>query len=230
MKSPQRTARIAGALYLAVLIFAILGGLRFSLIKPGDISSTIANIQANQLLFRLGAVSDLIHVTSFLLLAWSLYVVFKPVNKELSLLFVFIVLASVAVQSVNLLINYSAMQTLIQPTTTTTFELPQLQAQADFFQSLFDNGTLIAQVFFGLWLFPLGYVVSKSGYVPKILGTLLMIGSVGYLLDVLVFFIFPQYRIISTPGLIIATISELSLTFWLLFKGINTNSKALKSA
>ena len=230
MKSPQRTARIAGALYLAVLIFAILGGLRFSLIKPGDVSSTIANIQANQLLFRLGTVSDLIHVTSFLLLAWSLYVVFKPVKKELSLLFVFIVLASVAVQSINLLINYSAMQTLIQSTTTTTFDLPQLQAQADFFQSLFDNGTLIAQVFFGLWLFPLGYVVSKSGYVPKILGTLLMIGSVGYLLDVLVFFIFPQYRIISTPGLIIATISELSLTFWLLFKGININPKALKAA
>ncbi len=230
MKSPQKTARIAGALYLAVLIFAILGGLRFSLVKPADVTSTIANIQANQLLFRLGAVSDLIHVTCFLLLAWSLYVVFKPVNKEISLLFVFIVLASVAVQSVNLLINFSAMQTLIQPTTTTTFELPQLQAQADFFQVLFDNGTLIAQVFFGLWLFPLGYVVSKSGYIPKILGTLLMIGSVGYLLDVLVFFIFPQYRIISTPGLIIATISELSLTFWLLFKGIDTNSKALEAA
>jgi hypothetical protein len=87
------------------------------------------------------------------------------------------------------------------------------------------HGILIAQIFFGLWLLPLGYLVFKSGYLPRVLGVLLMFGCFGYLIHVFQYFLFPSYEVIAYPGLAVATIAEFSLLGWLLLKGAKIPSK-----
>jgi len=218
--SQRKAARVAGFLYLCVWVFALIPGfIRSSLVVPGDAATTANNIMASEMLFRIGFVIDLIHQACLLLLAWVLYVLFKPVNKNLALLFVLCISVSAAIQCINLL-NYSAaLHVLSVSDYMTVFETDQLHALAMFYLDLNMPGILIAQIFFGGWLLPLGYLVFKSGYLPRILGVLLMIGSCGYLIDVFISFLFPSYRAISIPGLAVATIAEFSLPMGLLLKG-----------
>ena len=99
------------------------------------------------------------------------------------------------------------------------FPVDQLQAQAMFFINLYANGFIIAQLFYGTWLLPLGYLVYKSGFLPKLLGYLLMIDFFAILMWFFQFFLLPGYEVISYPGLAISFIAEFSLGIWLLVKG-----------
>jgi hypothetical protein len=226
MNSPRKVARVAGFLYLIVWLTVLFGSLRFTLIVTGDAIATAEKINASVWLFRVGTVGDLIHITSLLLLAWALYILFKPVNRDIALLFLLIVSVSVAVQSVNLLIQFSSLRALSDAAYSTVFDTNQLDAELKFVQNTFENGTHVAQVFFGLWLLPLGYVAYKSGYLPRIIGILLMIGSVGYLVDVLIFYLLPEHSVFSIPGLLIATIAEFALPAWLLVRGVSVKQPA----
>jgi hypothetical protein len=230
MNTINKTARVAGFLYLLVIVFVFFAGVRYSLIVPGDAATTANNIRADELLFRIGFVGDLIHSTCFLLLAWALYVLFKPVNKNLALLFVLFVVACVVIQCINLLINFTGLLLLSDADYLTLFEADQLHAQEMLFRNLYENGILIAQIFFGLWLLPLGYLVYKSGYLPRILGILLMIGCFGYLIDFFQYFLFPDYEVITYPGLAVATIAEISLCGWLLLKGVKVQQPVTREA
>ena len=189
---------------------------------------------ANGLLFRIGFVSDLIHETLFLLVAWTLYVLLKPVNKNHALLMVILALVSVSIQGINLLIQFAAVELLSGASYLTVFAADQLHAQVMFFLNLQNHGIIIAQIFSGLWGFPLGFLIFKSGFLPRILGILLMIGSIGYPIDSIQYFLFPNYRaIISLVVLMPAVIGLFSLTLWLLFKGVNVEQwekRALETA
>ena len=219
--SQHRVAKVAGVLYLMVAVFAIFSGLiRFNPILSGDAATT-----PNSFMISVGIVGELIHLTCFLVLAWALYVLFKPVNNTLALLLVSCVLVSVAIQSINLLNQVASLHALSGAEYLTAFTVDQLHALARFYIDLQMDGVIIAQVFFGLWLLPLGYLVSKSGYVPKIFGVLLMIGCFGYLIDVLQFFLFPGYEVITYPGLAVAAFAELSFPVWLLLKGVKVQPK-----
>jgi hypothetical protein len=222
VNSNKKTARIAGALYLMVIIFGAFAevGVRSSLIVPGDAVATAAKIVASESLFRIGFMSDLIMMTCYFLLAFTLYVLLKPANNNLSLLFLLFTLASVAIMSLNMLNQFAALLLLSGADYLTVFSADQLQALALLFIDLHKYGYFIAQIFFGLWLLPLGYVGLKSGYFPRVLSIMVMLACVGHLIQYFQIFLFPGYEVITYPGLAIATIGEFSLCFWLLLKGV----------
>ena len=231
MNSLKKTARVAGLLYLIFIVLAFLGGFLYaSLIVPGNAAETAQNIMANEWQFRSSFVINLIYQTCFILLVWALYVLLKPVDKNLALLFVFCTLVAVAIHCINLLIQYAAIELLSGASYLTVFEADQLHAQVMFFLNLHNHGILIAQIFFGLWLLPLGYLVYKSGSFPRILGVLLMIGCFGYLIDFFQYFLFPNFEVITYPGLAVATVAEFSLCGWLLIKGVKTQQPAARQA
>jgi len=218
MNSIQKTARMAGFLYfiyMVTTIFAEVVG-RSKFLVFGDASTTANNIMASEWLFRLGFVCDLLSAVFFLLAAWALYVLLKPVNKELALLFLLLNLGGVAVYSINLLNQFAALLLLSGADYLKVFRVDQLQASALFFLNLYKNGYWISQIFFGAWLFPLGYLVFKSGFLPRILGILLMIHCAGWLMTFLQFFLFPGFGVITYLTYPLGFISEFGLTLCLL--------------
>lgn len=229
MSSIKKTARIAGVLYLLVVVFGAFAevGVRASLIVPGDAAATAQNIMTSASLFRIGFMSDLIMMTCYFFLAYTLYLVLKHANQELSLLFVLLTLASVAIMSLNMLNQFAALLLLSGADYLKVFSVDQLQALAMLFLNLHKYGYFIAQIFFGLWLLPVGYVGFKSGYFPKLLGILVILACFGHLIQYFQVFLFPDLEVITYPGLAIATIAEVSLCFYLLIKGVKEQPASL---
>jgi hypothetical protein len=151
------------------------------------------------------------------LLPLALYKLLKPVNKNIALIMVLFALASVPMAMLNMLNYFAALLLLNSADYLRAFGADQLHAQVMFFLDLYGYGAYIPQ-FLGLWLLPLGYLVFKSGFLPRILGVLLMIGCFGYLIDAVSFFLFGNS--IATLSLL-AFIGELLFAVWLLIKGVN---------
>ena len=221
MSSLNKTARMAGFLYLMYIIITIPADVlaRSPLIVFGDAATTARNIMASEWQFRIGIVGDLVSAVFFLLAAWALYALLKSVNKDFALLFLLLNLGGVAVYSINLLNQFAAVLLLSGTDYLKVFQVDQLQALAMFFLNLHKNGYWIAQIFFGAWLFPLGYLVYKSGFLPKILGIVMMIHFVGWTLTSLQFFLFPGFTAITYVTYPLGFISEFGLTLWLLIMG-----------
>ena len=221
MSSLNKTARMAGFLYLMYIIITIPADVlaRSPLIVFGDAATTARNIMASEWQFRIGIVGDLVSAVFFLLAAWALYALLKSVNKDLALLFLLLNLGGVAVYSINLLNQFAAVLLLSGTDYLKVFQVDQLQALAMFFLNLHKNGYWIAQIFFGAWLFPLGYLVYKSGFLPKILGIVMMIHCVGWTMTSLQFFLFPGFTAITYVTYPLGFISEFGLTLWLLIMG-----------
>jgi hypothetical protein len=153
-------------------------------------------------------------------LALALYVFLKPVNKSLSLLAAWFRLVYATILGITLLNLIIVLELLTGADYLTVFETDQLHALGLLFLNAFSYGWQIGIVFFGLHLFVLGYLIFKSGYIPRILGVLLIIGSLGYLIDSFAQFLLLNYdATITLVGTATATIGELLFMFWLLLKG-----------
>jgi len=222
MNTNNKTARMAGLLYLIYIVITIVADVfgRSPLIVYGDAATTARNIMASEWQFRIGITGDLVSAVFFLLAAWALYVLLKSVNKNLALLFLLLNLGGVAVYSINLLNQFAAVLLLSGADYLQVFQADQLQALAMFFLNLHHNGYWIAQIFFGAWLFPLGYLVYKSGFLPRILGIVMMIHFVGWTMTTLQFFLFPGFGVITYLTYPLGFISEFGLTLWLLIMGV----------
>jgi hypothetical protein len=234
MNTIQKTARMAGFLYLVFIVTTIAADAlaRSPLIVFGAAAATARNIAAAEWQFRSGIIGDLVSAVFFFLAAWALYVVLKPVNRDLALLFMLLNLGGVAVYSINLLNQVAAVLLLGGADYLKAFQTDQLQALAMFFLHLHHNGYWMAQVFFGAWLFPLGYLVYKSGFLPRILGVVMMIHCAGWLLTFLQFFLFPGLGAITYLTYPLGFVSEFGLTLWLLVKGVDVekwNQRNLES-
>jgi len=217
----QKDARRAGFLYLAFVMTCIFAGVaRSSLIAYGDALKTADLLRNSEWLLRIVSVVDLVSAVLFLLAAWALYVLLKPVHRNLAMLFLLLNAAGVAVQCLSLLFLFVPMMINGSTDFQTSFQPSQLNALNMMFLNLHKSGFTIAQIFFGTWLFPLGYLVYKSGFLPKWLGILLMADCVGCLIWFLQFFLLPGFDMITYPGLAIGFIAEFSLSFWLIFKGL----------
>jgi hypothetical protein len=193
---------------------------RSPLIVMGDAAATASNIVAHEWQFRVGIVGDLLAGVLFFLAAWALYALLKPVNKNLALLFLLLNLGGVAVRfAIDL--NYVAALLLTSGTEPlNVFQADQLQALAMAFLHLQKNGYWASQIFFGVWLFPLGYLVFKSGFLPKFLGVILMVHCFTWTTTSLLYFLFvPGYTAITTISFPLGFIAEFGLTLWLLIKG-----------
>jgi hypothetical protein len=152
-------------------------------------------------------------------------VLLKPVNKNIALLFLLLNLGGFAIWCLSLLNLFAGLLLLSGADYLKVFQPDQLQAML--FINLYKNGYIIAQIPYGLWLFPLGYLVFKSGFLPKILGILLIVDGFGLLIYVFQRFLLPGYEVISYPCMAVSFIAELSLALWLLIKGVKDQKPAL---
>lgn len=214
LTSPLVLARLAGLIGIIVLAsgsFSNYAGSR--IIVRGDTATTSANILASESFFRLGIVSGLLMILFWMFYALLLYKLLKPVDKGHAMLMLVLVLVCVPVFMLNQVNLYAALP----------LAADHMQAQMTFYLDLHRHGNVIAAIFFGLWLFPLGLLVFRSGYLPRVLGILLMIGCFGYLVLFIQVFLFPgtEATLWTNPLLVVTHISELSLMLWLLIKGVN---------
>jgi hypothetical protein len=216
--SPRLAGRIAGWGILAMALIAPFAEfyVRQRLVVPGDAGATATNITAHETLFRLGIVAFLVVIILDVVVAWGLYVLLKPVSRSVSVLMawarlVFAVIFAVAV--VNLL---SAVHLITDPTSRAAFQPTQLNAQMMASLNAFSAGWAVALVFFGIHLILIGYLAWKSGYIPKLVGILLVIAGLGYAADSFIGFLVPDY--VPTAALF-TFVGELVLALWLVIRG-----------
>jgi len=228
MNTNKKTARIAGFLYLSFIVFSAIANAvgRKGIIIDGDAAATAANIIAQGTLFRVGFVSDLLSALLFLLTAWALYALLKQVNRTLALLFLLLNLCGVAMQCFSMILLYAALPLASGGGYLAAFTTDQLNAQAMFFLGLYNAGFTSAQLFYGAWLFPLGYLVFKSGFLPRILGIVLLVHCVGWLMTFLQSFLFPGFEAITYVSYPLGFIAEFGLTLWLLIMGAKEQKPA----
>jgi hypothetical protein len=219
MNSNNRAARIAGFLYFMYIVTSFIANW-FGRFVSVDASVTVNHIMAHESQFRIGFVISLFSYVLFLLAAWYLYVLLKPVDKNMALLFLLLNLGGFAILVLSHLNLFSSLLLLSGADYLKVFQPDQLQAQAMLFVNLYKNGSTVAQIPYGIWLFPLGYLVFKSGFLPKILGILLIADCFGLLIYVCQRFLLPGFIIISYPCLVISFIAEISLSLWLFIKGV----------
>jgi hypothetical protein len=230
MNTNKKTARMAGFLYLLYIVVSIFADVlgRSKLIVLGDAATTARNIIESAWQFRIGFVVDLVAALLFLLTAWALYVLLKQVNENLALLFLLLNLVGVAVWCVSDLFLITSQLLLSSADYLKVFQADQLQALAMLFLYIYKNGfSGIAQIFFSAWLFPLGYLVFKSGFLPKILGIILMVECFGWLMYPIQFFLFPGNEVLTYLSSAVGFIGEFSLALWLLIMGAKEQKPAL---
>lgn len=218
----NKKARSAGILYIIMAGFLIFSGMYVDpkLFVSGDAMSTVSNILSSAWLFRLGFVGNLVGYILNLFLVLVLFDLFKSVNKSQARLMVILIVAGVSIAFLNILNQYTPILLFSGAEHLSSFNPAQLQTLSMVFLDMYTHGTMIAEIFWGLWLIPLGLLVFKSGFVPKILGVLLIIGCFGHLISFLSTFLFPDYSVILIPIAETAMIGEIPIFLWLLIKGV----------
>ena len=228
--SPLVRARVAGALYLFSNIFApfTLLYLPSRFIVRGDAAATASNIMASVTLFRLGIVGNLFTFIANIFLALALYQLLKVVNKNMATLMVILFMVGIPIAMLNEITQLAVLRLLSGADYLNVYAIDQLQALAYLLMGLHDQGLLIAHIFFGLWLLPMGYLVFRSGFIHKIVGILLVIAGIGYVVQSFAAFLGYNLDIIVFTGL-----GELVFLLWLLIKGVDVEQwkkRALESA
>ncbi len=184
MESIKRQARKAGLLYLVLGVSAPIGLLYVpgQLYVSGNAAATAEKIRASEWLLRLGIASELFHQVIVIFLVLALYRLFKPVGEALARQLVILgALVSVPIMFVNVLNHVAALVLVGDADFLAVFDRPQRDALAYLFLRLHSHGVVVASVFWGLWLFPFGMLVIRSGFIPRILGVLLMVAGSAYL-------------------------------------------------
>ena len=227
MNSTKRKARIAGWLYLLLALTGIFNLIYVpsTLVVFGDATATAENIRSSELLFRSGILSGLISNVIFVFLVLALYRLLKETSHNQAMLMVTLVVISVATGFANTINQLGALIALSGADFLSVFEKPELDAIAYLFIRLNSWGIQIIQIFWGLWLFPFGLLVYRCGFIPKILGVLLMIAGFGYLLGSFMFQILPQYDDALSTFIMILEMGELPIIFWLLIVGAKAQSE-----
>jgi len=223
--SPRKAARVTGFAFIIMTISAIFTNffVRQRLIVPGDAATTANNIMANELLFRSSIPSWIIVLTCDVVVVLTLYILLKPVNKSLALITAWFRLVYTAIHGSALINLIFILQLLSGADYLTVFETDHLHALMLLFLNGRPYGFLIGSAFFGFHLFLLGYLVYKSGYLPRIFGVWLISASLFYLIDSSANFLLPNYEAYAAIFLLVgfATgFSELFLGLWLLVKGV----------
>ena len=219
MNSTKKTARIAGLWYLMISIpgaFSLLY-IPSHFIVSGDAGATASKILASEFLFRIGILSEVIGFLGFIFVVRALYRLLSGVNKSYASLMVTLMLVSIPISLLNVLNEIAALKLVRGGGYLSVFDKGQLEALAMLFLHLHFQGFVVAQVFWGLWLIPFGILVYKSGFLPRILGVLLIIACFGYLANSLDGFGVLPHGVSSVVGQL--TICELPIILWLLIMG-----------
>ena len=221
-------ARITGGVYLAFMV-ASVGANALGHIGLGDAQQIYGAITTSGWAFRLGLVVAFVSAFLFLMAAWGLYVLLRPVNQDLALLFLLLNTVGVAIQCASMLQLVSAMLMVDVGGGLPSFQAAQSEAMAQLAINVYRTGFVTAQLFFGTWLFPLGYLVYKSGLLPRFLGVLLILDGVAEMIWFLQALLLPAYPQIKVPGTFVSLLAEVGLALWLLIMGVKVNKPAIDS-
>src|SRR3989475_2003124 len=228
MHPTDKAARVAGAVYLSMVVTAPFSLIYIpsTLIVRGNATATANNILAHETLFRLGIVADLITSIIFICVVLALYRLLSGVNKTLASLMVALVLVSAAVGFMNVLNNIAALTLFRGSDFLAVLDKPQRDALAMLFIRLHGQGNVINEIFWGLWLFPFGVLVMRSGFLPRILGVLLIVNCFAYLAQSLTSLLLPDYASVVAQWTFPALFGELWIMLWLLIRGAKVPAEA----
>ena len=225
VSSPKRLARIAGIFYLIV---GITGGFAEGFVDPkiyvaGNAAATAGNVLANQGLVRMSVVSHLVDAVFFVLTAMALYILLEHVHKSMARAMLVFVAVAVGIITLNAVFQFEGLQVATNASYVTAFGAAGSNALVLLLLDIQHYGTLTAQVFFGLWLAPLGYLAYKSGLFPKALGVTLVAATVCYLVHLITAFLVPGFHEQIQPFIVIVpTIAEIWMVLYLLVVGVKT--------
>jgi len=222
--SPQRYARIGGVLYLYIIAAGTFAEVfvRSRLIVSADAAATARNIMANELLFRLGFSGEFLHLACDVAVAVILYALLRPVDRNIALLAALMRLACDIILAISGLSHFAVLRLLGGSAYLETFSSDQLESLALLAMRLHGDGYGISLVFFSFACLALGYLIFRSGYLPRALGALLAIAGVCYLLNSFAHFLAPAFAAALFPAIFVPIfVAELSLSLWLIVKGVD---------
>jgi hypothetical protein len=225
MESMQKQARTAGLLYLLTAITAPVGLILVprALVVVGNAAATAERIRASEWLLRVGIASELFHQVVCIFIVLLLYRLFRPVSELLAQqLLILGALVSVPIVCLNVLNEIAALILIKSPAFLAVIDRSQTEALAYFFLRLHSHGLNVAQLFWGLWLLPFGLLVIRSGFIPRVLGWLLLLAGTAYAVDSFVTILLPQAaKFVEGPAMLLE-LGELPIIFWLAIVGVRT--------
>jgi hypothetical protein len=219
--SRKTRARIAGAIYLSMVVtgpFSLIY-VPGKLIVKGKATATAANILAHETMFRLAILADLVGQVIFICLGIALYRLLRDVSRPWAWLMVGFVLVSAAVCFVNALNDIAALILFRGTEFLSVFDKPQRDALGMLFIRLHSHGIFIAEMFWGLWLFPFGLLVFRSGFLPRFIGVWLIINCFAYVVMSITALFFPAYYGVLFNYFFPVLLGEIAIMLWLLIKG-----------
>jgi Domain of unknown function (DUF4386) len=233
MSSNRQRARLAGWLYLFVVVSGI-----FSLIYvpsriqvAGDMAATVANLRASAGLYRLGIATEMVSNVAFLLLPFALYRLLRAVDEKVAVLLVAFGTIIAPLAFVNVGKKLDVLTLLGGADSLKALSSGEIEARVLLLLRSYGDGVRVAELFWGLWLLPFGYLVYKSGFLPKLLGVLLMLGCMGYLIECLGGVLSPAYaqsavaRFVTLP----AAVGEIGICLWMVIFGARGSREAMRA-
>lgn len=216
------TARRIGLLYLVMALGAIFNEFFLSagFVVPDDPTATLRNIAGAELTFRLGIVVSFLNLMIFIVLVTALHRLFREVDRSHAMAMVLFVVLGVGVSLAGLMLKFSPLVLMKETAYHSVFTGSQLEALAFDLLRIRGAGSVIAGAFWGLWLFPFGILVIRSGFLPRILGYLLLVAGVGYLTDSLTSMLIPEAKKAFASWLMPLYFGEIPIIFWLAIRGV----------
>jgi hypothetical protein len=218
---PGFLARITGGLYVAFIVASVLAN-ALGHIGLGDAQQVYVAISTDLGSFRIGLLVAFVSTFLFLMAAWGLYVLLRPVNRDLALLFLLLNAVGVAIQCASLLQLVPAM---LMANGTQMLPAPSAEVLALNAITTYRTGFVIAQLFYGTWLFPLGYLVLRSRFLPWFLGVLLFLDGIGEMVWFVQGLVLPAYPWITRPGTVVSFVAEVGLALWLVIRGVKPSER-----
>jgi hypothetical protein len=231
--SPQVLSRIGGVLYLIIIIIGLFDEafVRSKIIVSGDATATAANVRSFESLWRFGIAAEFVLLICGITLTLIFFILLRPVSKDLALLAIFFNLVSLAIEASVQLYLLGALFPLGKAEYLKAFTPEQLYAMASLSVRSHGYGFGVALIFFGCACLILGYLIFRSGYLPKTVGVLMQIAGLSYLTDSFALILAPGFANRIFPAILVpAFIGEASLCLWLLVKGVNVEKWRARAA
>jgi hypothetical protein len=221
MNPIKKQAHIAGVLYVLASIAAVFAWIYVDgkVFVRDDAAATANNIRASETLLRLGIASELIGSIIFIFVVLALYRLFNSVSKKHAMAMAILLLISTPIGLLAVVGELAALIVAGGGNFLSTFDQHQLDSLSYLFFRLHGQALVVAQIFWGLWLFPFGTLVIRCGFIPRFLGFLLFIAGVGYLIGSFSFVVLPTYKELGNQIAMILELGELPIIFWLLIWG-----------
>jgi hypothetical protein len=229
----RAAAKIVGVLYLVQMTLAIFAEsfVRARLIVPRDAVQTAANIAASERLFRISLAGDLMIYATVIILFWGIYIILKPINKDVALLGAFFRLVEQAILAVTTFAGFIALRLLGPTEYLGAIDTAHLQALARAFLSMYGIGLSIGFVFLGLGQAVFSYVWLQSRYIPRSLAILGICASLLLTLMTLVTMVYPRvYQVLGMSYMMPMFLYEVGLGLWLLIKGLKEPTGGTRAA